>query len=124
MNLVNVLAFECSALPVEAESIATISRTIIMLIQIVVPVLLIIWGMLDLGKAVMAQKDDEIKKGQQTFVKRLVAAAIVFFIVTIVGLAVKLVAPKNEGANIMGCAKCFINDSNCNFTGGSSGLGA
>ena len=74
------------------QQIAHIIAIAVTFIQIGVPILLIIWGMLDLGKAVMAQKEDEIKKGQQTFIKRLIAAAIVFFVVVIVKLVVGLVA--------------------------------
>ena len=81
-------------------------------IKIVVPILLIIYGMLDLGKAVMAQKEDEIKKGQQTFIKRLVAAAIVFLVVFIVQIVFNLVA--NDSGNIWGCVDCFINYSDSN----------
>ena len=85
-------------------------------IQIVVPVLLILWGMLDLGKAVMAQKEEEIKKGQQTFIKRIVAAAIVFFVFTIVELLVGLVsdsgsAEKNgkiDDSTLAGCIRMII----------------
>ena len=43
----------------------------VLLLKIVIPILLIIFGMLDLGKAVVASKEDEIKKGQQMFVKRI-----------------------------------------------------
>src|SRR5574344_785362 len=82
------------------------------IIQIGVPILLIIWGMLDLGKAVMAQKEDEIKKGQQTFIKRIVAAAIVFLVVVIVKLLVGLVA--DGGNNISSCIDSILscNDAN------------
>lgn len=81
--------------------IAKIVAMAVKFIQVIVPILLIIWGMLDLGKAVMAQKEDEIKKGQNTFIKRLVAAAIVFFVVTIVTMLVGLVA--DDSANITKC---------------------
>ena len=66
--------------------IPNIVSLIVTLIKIGVPVLLIIFGMLDLGKAVMAQKEDEIKKSQQTFLKRLLSAALVFFVVMIVAV--------------------------------------
>lgn len=81
--------------------IAYIISLIVSVIQIGVPILLIVWGMLDLGKAVMAQKEEEIKKGQQTFIKRLVAAALVFFVVVIVKLLVGLVADNQE--NVTKC---------------------
>lgn len=89
------------------EMIPTLVSTIVNLIKIGVPVLLIVFGMLDLGKAVMAQKEDEIKKGQQTFIKRLIAAAIVFFVVFVVQIVVNLLAPA-EKDNIWGCVDCLV----------------
>ena len=82
--------------------IAKIVSIIIKVIQIGVPIALIIWGLIDLGKAVMAQKEDEIKAGQKTFLKRAVTAAIVFFVVVIVKLLVGVVAG-DESTNIVGC---------------------
>ncbi len=80
---------------------------IVLIIKIVVPILLIIFGMLDLAKAVMAQKEDEIKKGQQTFIKRLIAAVIVFFVITIVQMIISFVS--NDNDSIASCFKCFVN---------------
>lgn len=79
---------------------------IILAIQIVVPFLLIIWGMLDLGKAVIAQKEDEIKKGQQLFVKRIIAAVLLFFVITISTLVVNLVSEDSD--TITGCINSII----------------
>ena len=91
-----------------------IVSTIVMIIKIAVPVLLIIFGMLDLGKAVVAAKEDEIKKGQQTFIKRAIAAVIVFFVIQIVQIIVRFVSGSDQ--SVSGCFNCFIN--------GSSGVGA
>ena len=63
--------------------------------------------MLDLGKAVVAAKEDEIKKGQQTFIKRAIAAAIVFFVIQVVQIIVRFVSGNDQ--NITGCFNCFIN---------------
>ena len=84
-----------------------IVSTIVTLIKIAVPILLIIFGMLDLGKAVVAAKEDEIKKGQQTFIKRAIAAIIVFFVIQIVQIIVRFVSGNNQ--SIAGCFNCFIN---------------
>ena len=81
-------------------------HTIIVVIKIAVPVLLVIFGMLDLFKGITAQKEDEIKKGQNLFIKRLISAAIIFFVISIVQLLVSFVAG-DEG--VMTCANCFIN---------------
>lgn len=85
--------------------IANTVHTIIVVIQIAVPVLLVVFGMMDLVKAVMGQKEDEIKKGQQTLVKRIIAAAIVFFVMVAVRFVVSLV----DDNGVMDCADCFLN---------------
>lgn len=72
-------------------TILGVVRTALTIIQIAVPILLIIMGSLDLMKAVMAGKEDEIKKSQNTFVKRAIAAVIVFFIPLIVSLVMGLI---------------------------------
>ena len=91
-------------------------HTVYVVIKIVVPILLVIFGMLDLFKGITAQKEDEIKKGQQIFIKRLISAAIIFFVFSIVQLLVSFVSSEEPG--IMECANCFINgtddEGNCN----------
>jgi type IV secretory pathway TrbL component len=81
--------------------------TVIQIIQIAVPILLIIFGMLDLGKAVVASKEDEIKKGQQLFIKRAISALIVFFVILIVQLLIRFVSGNN--ASVVNCFNCFVN---------------
>ena len=80
---------------------------IITIIKIAIPVLLIIFGMIDMGKAVMAQKEDEIKKGQQTLIKRVIAAIIVFFVITIVQMLLRFLA--RDENSITACFNCFVN---------------
>lgn len=95
-----------------------ITSVIILIIEVAVPVALIIFGMLDLGKAVIAQKDDDIKKGQSTFLKRLLAAALVFFVIFLVKIVIGLVASK-DNENIVGCIDCFVhgNTDTCKLNG-------
>lgn len=88
-------------------TIPYIVSTLILLIKIVVPILLIIFGMLDLGKAVVASKEDEIKKGQQLFIKRVITAVIVFFVVQLVQIIIRFVSGNDQ--NIANCFNCFIN---------------
>lgn len=78
----------------------------VLLIKIVVPILLIIFGMLDLGKAVVASKEDEIKKGQQMFVKRAISAVVVFFVIQIVQIIVRFVS--GNDASVANCFNCFL----------------
>ena len=91
--------------------------TIITGIKIVVPILLIIWGMLDFAKSVVAKKEEDIKKYQKAFVSRLISALVVFLIIFVVQLAVNLVSSVEDTTNeegttvsdIWSCSKKFIN---------------
>lgn len=101
-----VYAITCADVEVDNKIPNTV-HTIILIIQIAVPILLVVFGMMDLMKGVMAQKEDEIKKGQQTFIKRLIAAAIVFFVIAIVKMVVSFVADDDQ--DIMSCFNAFVN---------------
>lgn len=69
---------------------------VLLAFKIVIPILLIIFGMLDLGKAVIASKDDEIKKATKSLAMRAVSAVVIFFIPTIVGLVLGLISNFSE----------------------------
>ncbi len=92
-------------IPVAIPRIVSIVYTII---QIVVPILLVVFGSIDLVKGVMAQKEDEIKKGQHTFIKRIIAAAIVFFVFAVVKFVVSIAADSTDSPTMMDCIECFI----------------
>lgn len=85
-------------------------HVIILVLQIAVPVLLVIFGSIDFVKAITSQKDDEIKKGQKTFISRIIAGVIVFFVFAIVKLVVSLAAG-DDSSTILNCADCFLNGS-------------
>ena len=90
MDLFNVLA-NCAGFSVPT-GITHLVHLIIIIIQVVVPILLIIWGMLDFAKAVIGGDEDKVKAGQKIFIKRLIAAILVFLVVTIVQLLINAVA--------------------------------
>ena len=81
-------------------------------IQVAVPVIFVIVGSLDLFKGIVAQKEDEIKKGQQAFIKRLIIAVLIFFIIVIVKLIVSVVANGSD-TNFVECIDCFLSNK-CN----------
>ena len=86
------------------EEITILSRTVVIFLQVVTPIGLIILGSLDIMKAVTANNESEIKKKQQKFIKRLVAAGILFFVISMVKFVIDIVATNSEGKNI---SKCF-----------------
>lgn len=109
LDAINTKAvYECGSLDLSFSGmIPNVVHLIIVIIEIVVPILLVIFGLLDMAKAVMAQKEDEIKKGQQTLIKRVIAAIVVFFVVALVRLIVTFVSGEDD--NVISCFNCFVN---------------
>lgn len=100
--------YTCGNLDLEISgTIPYVISIIITIIKFLIPVLLVIFGSIDFLKSVTASKEDEIKKGRQTFISRLIAAVIVFFIIQIVQLVVRFAS--GDDSNIVGCFNCFIN---------------
>ena len=62
----------------------TVIGTIINIIWIGIPIILIILGSIDLGKAVISSKEDEVKKAKKAFINRLIYAVLVFCVVWLV----------------------------------------
>lgn len=102
------------------QSSANIWQTvgyILMVFKIVIPILLIVFGMIDLGRAVIASKDDEIKKATKSLLMRSIAAIVIFLIPTLVGVIMGIVGSfgdVKEDFDI--CKKCISNpiDEDCN----------
>lgn len=69
----------------------TILGWVLTVFKIVIPIIIIIFGVIDLGKAVVASKDDEIKKSVKSLAMRAVAGIVIFFIPTLVGLVFNIV---------------------------------
>ncbi|MFA5409678.1 MAG: hypothetical protein WC343_12985 [Bacilli bacterium] len=83
-----MLEYTC---PEDLGHLVGLAKSILQIIQILIPIGLIILGTIDLGKAVIASKEDEIKKNQQVLLKRCISAVLVFLVATIVSFVVGLV---------------------------------
>lgn len=95
------------------KKIPELTSWIITIAQVVVPVILVIFGVIDFVKAIVSQKEDEIKKGQQVFIKRLITGILIFFVVVIVKFVVSLLSSDKESESILSCVDCFISNK-CN----------
>ena len=69
-----------------------VKKAIIPIFQVIIPIALILYGTIDLGRAVIASDEKEIKEAQGRLIKRFIYAAIVFLIVTLVNLVMQVVA--------------------------------
>lgn len=94
----------------ESANIWQVVGYVLLVFKIVIPILVIILGMIDLGKAVVASKDDEIKKGIKSLMWRAIAAVIIFFIPTLVSLIMGLVTNFSDSgakADFDICKQCI-----------------
>lgn len=83
------------------------------LLKIAVPVVLVILGMIDLLKAVAGQKEEDIKKGWNTLIRRTIYGVMVFFVFTTVQLVISLLPGNNT--KVLGCVKEFFTGSGGEF---------
>lgn len=87
-------------------NIANIVHYVYLAIQVLVPVLLIIYGMIGLAKAIMAQKDDEIKAAQGALLKKAIVAILVFLVFTLVRFVFGFAGGSKD---VWGCVDALIN---------------
>ena len=86
-----------------------IKKGVFPIVQIGIPILLIVFGTIDLGKAVISSDEKEVKQAQSRLIKRCIYAAAIFFIVTLVTLVMSLVATgaDNNSGDTAGWAECW-----------------
>ena len=93
----------------------------LLIIKIVVPILLIIMGCIDFGKAAVSSDDNAIKNAISIIVKRAIAAVVIFFIPTIISTVIGLaLSPnkQNELDKFNNCSDCIKDPNNCKIPAG------
>lgn len=102
----------------ETKELWTTVGRVLVIFKIVIPLLLIIFGMIDLGKAVIGSKEDDIKKATSSLIRRAIAAVVIFFVPYIVGGIFSLIGVFQsdkvaEGYDI--CRSCLVspNSDSC-----------
>ena len=74
-----------------------VKKALLPMFYVIIPIALILFGVLDLGKAVIASDEKEIKEAQGKLIKRFIYAALVFLIVFLVSLLMNVVAKSSVG---------------------------
>ena len=103
--------YNCGNVTDIPEKIIVLTNYIVSVIQVAVPVLLVILGSIDLVKGITAGKEDETKKGQRIFIKRLITGGLVFFIIIFTKLLVSIIDNASSDS-ISQCIDCFLVDKN------------
>ena len=122
LGMTNISALErtcvkCgNAIEIPALLPVFVSR-LILLIQIVIPIILIVTGLIRYTKAVMSGDDKVIKETNSSFIRSIIAAVLVFIVISIVKTAFTLFDQADtEGSGATNsCVSCFIT-GDCNKT--------
>ena len=94
----------------EIDDILRVVGYFLLIFKIVIPLILLILGMIDLGKAVVSSDDKAVGKAVKSLAMRIVAAVCIFFIPNIIGLVLKLVSDnENVNRDYTKCAECIQN---------------
>lgn len=89
------------------------------IVKVAIPIIIIIYGIMDFGKAVVASKDEEIKTSAKRLLWRAVAGVIIFFIPSIVLWLFDTISQYTAGkGGFDNCQKCILTPWNC-VTGSS-----
>lgn len=99
-----------------AKDIMQIVGWILLIFKLIIPIIIIVFGAFDLGKAVTGSKDDDIKKSAKSLAMRIVAGLIIYLIPSLVIWIFGLVAGFQEAQTSLGwstCQKCLLHPSEC-----------
>ena len=67
------------------------------IVYIVIPIALLIYAVIDFGKAVIASDEKEVKAAQSRLIKRAIYASLIFFVVFLVKAIMDVVAKGGTG---------------------------
>ena len=107
---------DVSSFCAEAAGILQLVGWILTIFKIAIPVLVIVYGIFDFGKAVTAAKDEEIKKAVKSLMWRAIAGVIIFFVPTIVMWVFRAVSTyrsMENSVNFKNCETCVLRPWDC-----------
>lgn len=85
------------------SNLVGVAKIIVGLIQVIVPIALIIWGSIDMLKAIIAGDDKKIAAARKPLIQRFISAIIVFLIPWIFNAIMGLVASGDSAKQWIKC---------------------
>ena len=78
--------------------VKVIRKGLFWILYLIMPIVLILLVTIDIAKAVIASDEKEVKAAQSRLIKRIIYAALIFFVPMLVGVVMNLVAAGGEVA--------------------------
>lgn len=111
-----MMAVDVSGFCTEASTILQFVGWILTFFKIGIPLIIIVYGMIDFGKAVVASEDDEIKNQTRRVLYRALAGVVIFFIPTLIMWifgAITEYGNSFDEANFEQCKTCVLSPWDC-----------
>lgn len=104
MDMVQFLAKSAEGFCTDTKPIWSFIGNIVKILQIAIPVIIILLGTLDLGKAVMSGDDKKVKEAQKALIMRIIYGVAIFFLVMVIQVIFGLVGQGADTKNV--CFQC------------------
>lgn len=120
MNSLLLIGAGASTFCGDASEILKLVGWALTIFKIAIPLFIIALGLIDLGKAAISSKPEEVKKCATSMLWRLVGGAVIFFVPTIIMLAFGFVGGFNDSTNQVDfnkCYDCVVSPWNSNCSG-------
>ena len=92
------------------ERIPKITSKMVSIVEVAVPVLMIIFGVIDFVRGMTDGKIDNISERRKIFIKRIITGLLVFFTIAIVKFLISVVSDSVSSANVSKCIDCFLSN--------------
>lgn len=99
-----------TGIPAPIPMLTSVAYTLLI---VATPIILIIFSIVALVKAITAGNADEINKAKNKLIKKFITTAIVYFIAGIVQFVVTRAADASEKGTISSCLSCFLYHTDC-----------
>jgi uncharacterized membrane protein len=93
--------------------IPQLTSIIFTLLIVVTPIIMIIFSIITLTKAIAAQKADEITKARNSIIRKVIATMLVFLVAGITQFVITQAASSSESGTLTSCLSCFLYNANC-----------
>ena len=104
----------------DSTAIWSVVGWLLTIFKIVIPILMIIFGSIDFGRAVVAQKDDEIKKAGKQLAIRAVAGLIIFILPSVIKMVIGWALDiSNTEMNYEQCLECAVSPNSAECKNGT-----
>lgn len=99
--------YKCGDLTRISKGVPKFTNLLYRLIKVIVPIILVVMGTSDFLRAVSANDEKSMDETPKRFARRIGAAVLIYFVMTMVQLVIKVIDTDNK-SSVLSCAKCFI----------------